>query len=189
LRKALQDAVQFLSNAWHAWNPELLSTSIGSTDPLFPLVDFERQKAAGLSFGLDYYIGNQLIYEEKHGAHALSEWCNECTGNYDWLYRLGSHLDHELHYRHGRGHLAAHILRTLENPPPACPTGSQNEPPPSMPEEYMVEADGFADAVASYRCYYLEGKRHMLRYTKREPPKWALALATFTPVTAPKPGV
>jgi len=39
---------------------------------------------------------------------------------------------------------------------------------PAMPEEYLVKGD----PVASYRNYYRVGKKHLHKWTKRQPPKW-----------------
>lgn len=174
--KMVLETAQILSTAWHVLDGALLDTDLASTDPMFPMIDVAKQKDAGLQFGVTYYIGNQRVYAPTHEHHPCSEWAREATGNYEWLWQLGQHLCDEHRHRYGRDHLSRHVLRSLEFPPPHLAEGPQTEPPPAMTEEYVVEVDGYVDAVASYRNYYRVGKLHLLTYRKRAPPVWVADL-------------
>jgi hypothetical protein len=179
--KMILESAQLLSTAWHVLAPDALDVTIGSTDPYYPLVDRRPALEARLEFGENYYIGNQRIYGKTHEHHPSAAWVRECVGNYDWLWRLGQWLLDEYTFRYGRQHASRHVLRSLECPPRGItPEDAHTEPPPAMPEELIVtDADGYIDAVASYRRYYREAKFRMLQYTKRSPPDWCAALAQY----------
>jgi len=179
VRKMIPVVAALLSDVWHSLAPGSLESDIGSTDPGFPRTDFELMKAAGLPFGVVPYIGNQIIYGPLADYHELAEWARETDGNYDWLWQLGQHLLAEHKMRFKRPHPARYVLYALELPPRACPSGAQNEPPTSIPDDHLVMADWFVDAVASYRKFYRDGKRPVLTYTKRPPPEWLRDVATF----------
>lgn len=177
--KMILESAQLLSTAWHVASPENVAMSIGSTDPAFPTLD--AQRAAGLAQGEVYYLaGNQRIYAPTHANHPSAVWVREARGNYEWLWRLATELLDEYTFRYRKSHASRHVIRTLEAPPPGVPAGAQTEPPTAMPDAAVVtDAEGYADAVASYRNYYLTEKRPLLTYTRRPPPDWARAVATI----------
>jgi hypothetical protein len=176
--KMILETGQLLSTAWHVLAPESVDSSIGSTDPMYPLLDRKPGLEARLEFGQVYYLGNQRIYGKTHENHPSALWVRECSGNYTWLWQLGQWLLDEYTYRYGRQHASRHVLRSLERPPRGLATeDAHNEPPPAMPEECVVAVDDYIDAVASYRNYYLTVKKPLLIYTKRKPPAWAAKLA------------
>lgn len=184
--KMVIETAQLLSAVWHTVAPDALESTIGSTDPAFPLHPLTAQLEAKVPFGQVFFIGNQLIYAPTHLNHPAVEWARESRGCYDWLWRLGAALADEYTFRYRKLHATRHVLRTLERPPPGLPAGEHSEPPLVMPEEFFVTASGYADAVDSYRKYYLEGKRHLLTYTRRAPPSWARGVATHREVPAGK---
>ncbi len=182
--KMILESAQMLSTAWHELNPELLDTDIGSTDPAYPAEDLRSRLAAGLSFGISHYIGNQRIYEPTHRNHPSAVWARSSTGNYDWLWRLATCLLEEYTFRYGKQHASRHAIRALEFPPPACTVDAQSEPPAAMPDEAIVlDDDGYIDAVASYRNYYCTEKRPLLTYTRRPVPTWNAEFAVFKEVS------
>lgn len=188
--KMLLETAQLLSSVWHVLAPHRLETDIGSTDPAFPRIDQKKEHEAQLDRdSLKTFIDNQLIYQLSHRNHPSAEWARETTGNYDWLWRLGAELSAEYTFRYGRTHASSVVIYTLEFTPPELPRGEQNEPPLAMPAEYFrYDTDGNADAVPSYRAYYKEGKRHLLQYTKREPPDWLLDVAHHKADAIMRPG-
>lgn len=180
--KMIVETAQLLSAAWHTVAPDQVELSIGSTDPTFPMHDFANDLAAKLTFGYCYYINNQRIYAPTHLHHPAVHWVVESRANYDWLWRLGMFLLEEYTYRYKKEHATRYILRTLELTPLALPDDALSDPPLMMPDEHqVVDADGYGDAVASYRRYYRDGKRHLLQYTRRQPPDWLRDVATFKP--------
>lgn len=174
-----------LSTAWHVHNAALLDSTIGSTDPVYPGEDLRTLIAMRLSFGQSFYIGNQRIYSATHANHPSAVWARQTTGNYDWLWRLAMFLLEEYTHRYHREHASRHVIRALEFPPPAMRAGDQSEPPAAMPAESVVlDADGYVDAVASYRNYYRTEKRPLLTYTRRPPPAWNTEFAVYKEVSS-----
>lgn len=180
--KMILETAQLLSTAWHVLAPEAIETDTACTDPAYPFPSLKNGDAAAarvLTAPFNY-LGNQRIYGRTHEHHPSAVWVRESTGNYDWLWRLGAALLDEYGFRYRRAHASRHVLRTLERHPAALPLGAQTEPPTAMPDEYVaLDAEGYADAVASYRAYYLGAKRPLLTYTRRPPPGWARELAVF----------
>jgi hypothetical protein len=177
--KMILETAQLLSAAWHVLAPAAISTSIGSTDPAFPLGAWKRATDAGLRHGTSYYLGNQRIYAPTHLNHPCAVWVRESVHHYDWLYRLGGHLLDEYMHRYKRRHATEPVLRTLEYGPSGLPAAPATEPPTAMPAEYVVaDATGDVDAVASYRAYYRGEKRPLLVYTRRGAPAWCRDIAT-----------
>lgn len=180
--KMIVETAQLLSSAWHVVAPTLVESDIGNTDPAFPLGEFAQQRAANLTFGQSFYLGNQRIYAPTHLHHPCAEWVRESSGNYDWAWRLGMALLEEYSFRYGRTHATTSILRTLELVPPGVPEAPLVEPPLAMADEFQViDSDGYGDALASYRRYYRDGKRHLLMYTRRAPPEWLADVAAHKP--------
>lgn len=180
--KMILETAQLLSTAWHVLAPDAIRYEIGATDPLYPFPSLANDSAvkARLEIGGQWYLANQRIYGKTHEHHPSAVWARECTGNYDWLWRLGAHLLDEYTFRYRRSHASRHVLRTLERPPVALPTGPAAEPPTAMPDEYVAtDVEGYADAVASYRAYYRGAKRSLLTYTRRPPPDWAADVAIY----------
>jgi len=178
--KMIVETAQLLSTAWHVMAPECVSQDTTSTDPAYPYIG---PKEAKLAPGLVFYLRNQRIYGKTHEHHPSAEWVRESTGNYDWLWRLGMFLLEEYTFRYGKRHATTAVLWTLEAPPPGVPSEAQSEPPLAMPEDYYVaDEDGYADALASYRRYYRDGKRHLLTYTRRPPLDWLRDVATHKEV-------
>lgn len=174
--KMILESAQLLSTAWHELAPAAVSSSIGSTDPLFPM---GGKSESYLEHGHVYYLGNQRIYARTHHQHPCAVWVRESYANYDWLWRLGSHLCDEYAHRYRRQHATRHVLRALEHGPTQLPAAPATEPPTAMPDEYVVADDeGYVDAVASYRRYYREGKAPLLVYSRRAPPPWCADIAT-----------
>lgn len=171
------ETAQLLSTAWHVCSPDSLSASYTCDDPHYPY-----KESVKMGPGLFYYIGNQKIYAKTHEHHPSAVWVREGRANYDWLWRLGMHLLEEYEYRYRRQHATRHVLRALELPP-SLRDAPIEEPPTAMADEYVVtDAEGYVDAVASYRAYYLGAKVDLLKYTRRRPPEWIGTVARYVPV-------
>ncbi len=167
LRKAIVDACQILSTVWHVKAGEVVYHDWGAPLGAAPFGELAH---------LNSVICGQRIYKPGDAAHPCVQWVALYGGNYDWLYRMGGALLDEYRYRQGRIHACTPTLRTLELMPPALrgTAGKWCDAPAVLPSEYVVES-----TVESYRAYQCNEKKGFLCYTKREPPEWAAAYATF----------
>ncbi len=165
--KMILETAQILSAVWHVTCPKLLDS--GWYPPAGDVLP------PGEAAWLHYRLAGQRIYRLAHAAHPCVAWARASTGNYRWLHRLGMELLDEYEYRYGRKHATAPVLWTLEAVPPGLSEEPMWEPPAVMPEELIIVADGYVDAVASYRNYYVEAKQALLRWRRRGPPQWIRA--------------
>jgi len=120
---------------------------------------------------------NGLIYRPTHRRHPCALWTAQCPGNYRWLARLGMALVAEYQYRYeARHHRSAPVIEYCADSGMdlICraqrDTGGRRRRTPfalAMPGEYKS-----ADAVASYRRYYLAEKAPFCCWTRRRVPRW-----------------
>jgi hypothetical protein len=111
---------------------------------------------------------NVNLYKKTHVNHPSAIWVRQSKENYNWLYSLLEELINEYRYRFGKEHKTIEKLQYLKNAPANIPAGIFTEPTPAMPEEYVTPND----SVASYRKYYIEGKKHLFNWTNRNKPDW-----------------
>jgi len=116
---------------------------------------------------------DSLLYRATHVNHPVSTWIRTSTANYDWAYLLFLELLKEYTFRYGKTHACTKLVRVLATPP-AIDQREFTSPPTCMPLEFCVQGD----VVCSYRNYYREGKAHLLKYKKREPPAWLSPTST-----------
>ena len=114
---------------------------------------------------------NSILYKATHKNHPSAVWARKSQKNYLWLSSLLRNLCLEYTYRYGKIHAVEQkgLLQFLsENIPVNMPDDAFTEPPQCMPDEF--KRDG--NSIAAYRQYYAIGKKHLLTYKKREPPKF-----------------
>tara|TARA_R110000737_G_scaffold247286_1_gene257437 strand:- start:316 stop:792 length:477 start_codon:yes stop_codon:yes gene_type:complete len=101
-------------------------------------------------------LGNEDVpYKKSHLNHPSSVWVRTNNENYQWLYDHMLALGKEYTKRYKRTHLTITKCKDiLAIAPPSIPTGSFNEPPQCMPDEYKVEND----SVSAYWNYYEQEK-------------------------------
>lgn len=116
--------------------------------------------------------GNGAVYKKTHENHPCAIWVRESRANYYWLWLLMVYLGQEYTYRYDKIHKTItdhkenlkeapnNLLGTLMTPFKVC-----------MPDYCKVQDN----PVESYRNYYVNEKRKILNYTKREKPKWILS--------------
>lgn len=109
-----------------------------------------------------------VLYTATHVQYPCSVWVRNSAANYDWLSLHFAALLDEYTYRYKKTHKCASFSHLLWGKPTAIPVKPFTEPPQCMPVECMVEND----TVAAYRNCYNNAKRHLHRYTKRQPPTW-----------------
>jgi hypothetical protein len=117
-----------------------------------------------------FMLSGQRIYPPEHTEHPCAQWVRESTANYEWLWKLSAALMVERKFRFD-GRDWDPVFWTLESVPPLSLL-DQTEPPCAMPEVCKISIDGFYDAVASYRNYYLTAKSYLLQWTRRKSPAW-----------------
>ena len=101
-------------------------------------------------------LGNEDVpYKKSHLNHPSSVWVRANNENYQWLYNHMLALGAEYTKRYKRTHLTITKCKDiLAVAPLNIPTGSFNEPPQCMPDEYKVDND----SVSAYWNYYEQDK-------------------------------
>ena len=101
-------------------------------------------------------LGNENVpYKKSHLNHPSSVWVRANNENYQWLYNHMLALGEEYTKRYKRTHLTITKCKDiLAVAPLNIPTGSFNEPPQCMPDEYKVKDD----SVSAYWNYYEQEK-------------------------------
>jgi hypothetical protein len=101
-------------------------------------------------------LGNEDVpYKKSHLNHPSSVWVRANNENYQWLYNHMLALGEEYTKRYKRTHLTITKCKDiLAVAPLNIPTGSFNEPPQCMPDEYKVDND----SMSAYWNYYEQDK-------------------------------
>ena len=108
------------------------------------------------------------LYHATHVNHPSSKWVRQSVANYEWLYNHFLALNLEFNVRRNKFHKAYELLIATRVLPKNLPEGPFTPPPCCMPKEYIISDN----AVENYRNYYLKGKAHLHKWTKRSPPTW-----------------
>lgn len=142
--KMILETTQLLSTCWHMAAPKLAAK----------------------------YTTDGNIYKKTHYNHPCSVWTRECKENYIWLCHLGIELCKEYAYRYDKSpedHKCYSKLIFLKNNIPPLPTNNNTITRPRLSMPYIYKLD---DPIKSYRTYYLNDKKDMLVWRKRDPPYW-----------------
>lgn len=125
-----------------------------------------------------HHYGSNIpgLYKPTHPNHPCVVWAREPL-NFAWLHRLGEYLCLEYTYRYGKTHASERVINSIKLPMDlvgAYITETANsyrnyEFVQAMPDQYKDP-----DPVTAYRNYYLGEKSHMLVWTRRAAPFWAL---------------
>jgi hypothetical protein len=112
------------------------------------------------------------IYTATHINHPSAVWARSGSDNYAWLVQLWLELMSEYTYRYGKQHACERLIPDLTPLPTNIPNRPFSEPTPAMPEELRIPGD----SLASYRNYYINGKKHLASWkgktNSREIPDW-----------------
>lgn len=109
-----------------------------------------------------------IPYKPYNINNKLVKWAKESLSNYMWLLKMAYYQQREYTYRYGKIHKSTYTLDWLNDNKPLIKDIGLTEFPLIMPEKYMYKND----VVKSYRSYYKEDKKHILKYTKRRKPLW-----------------
>ena len=109
-----------------------------------------------------------IPYKKTHENHPCSKWLRDSIENYDWLYKMTKALNDEYKYRfnHDVNHKSFDVIESL--PVPNIPDVSMTRFARAMPDECKVGND----VVQSYRKYYRDEKKNILKWTGRKNPSW-----------------
>jgi hypothetical protein len=108
-------------------------------------------------------------YRISHFNHPCSKWVRYSSDNFNWLVTHAIALSDEYTYRYGKVHASLKVIewcRQNIGQAQFTDTGFTTQPL-CMPDQYKVN-----DVVQSYRNYYLNDKRPIAKWTKRNPPDW-----------------
>lgn len=110
-----------------------------------------------------------VLYKATHYNHPSAKWVRETVLHYDYVYTMFVALCDEFEYRWGKKHATGIKLRkALREHPRRIPLHAPTkQAPQAMDEAYLSE-----DSVKAYRQYYICGKSHLAKWTKREVPYW-----------------
>lgn len=109
------------------------------------------------------------MYKATHINHPSTKWARETEGNYIWLVSHFKYLGDEYQYRYGKIHKSISVLYDiLIDSPKNIPKLPMTKMPCAIPKEYIISDD----PVENYRNYYIHGKSHLHKWTKRNPPEW-----------------
>ena len=115
--------------------------------------------------------GIEAPYKKTHANHPCSIWARESKDNYMWLVALGEALHDEYQHRYGESktHKSLAVIlwcKQRVNKITFASSGLTSFAQ-AMPEEYRC-----VDPVRAYKTYYLNDKKDLLNYTRREAPVW-----------------
>ena len=109
------------------------------------------------------------IYKATHKNHPCNVWVRESISNYNWLFQHFDILMKEYTRRYNKTHACNKLCHWLYSAPIKINWNKEFfDPPACMPDEFKVNND----AVKSYRNYYNVAKKHIHRWTNRNPPVW-----------------
>lgn len=109
-----------------------------------------------------------VLYSATHVNHPSAVWCRENHQNYTWLFEHFLSLIAEYGFRYGKDHKCIDMVDALFNPPKNIKKKAFTPVTPAMAPEYIVSKD----SIENYRNYYKQGKTHLHKWTKRNPPDW-----------------
>jgi len=114
-------------------------------------------------------VDNDVLYKATHVNHPSTKWIRESKSNYNWLYHHFCYLGMEYNFRYGKIHKSISKLSDiLRYAPKNLVDIGLTKIPCAMPQEYIISED----SVVNYRNYYIKGKSHLHKWTKRTPPEW-----------------
>ena len=110
-------------------------------------------------------------YKQAHYNHPCTKWARASRENYSWLIELGMALHQEYQYRYGEGkkHKSFAVIKWCQEHIDYIDFPERGQTPfaQAMPDDYKTE-----NPVAAYRTYYINDKKEILDYTRRNAPSW-----------------
>ncbi len=118
------------------------------------------------------HFGKSGPYKTTHLNHPSAKWTRESSANFNWLCEHAIALSREYTYRYNKIHKCESLIRnmsgrTLEIFGNNLDKSLYTPFALCMPDEYKT-----SDAVSSYRNYYMNDKRDIAKWTRRDIPHW-----------------
>lgn len=110
--------------------------------------------------------GNESPYKLTHKNHPCSKWCRQSLSNWLFLKKLSLEICYEYTWRYGKIHKCQGVIESL--PIPNLKDIGLTKLPNCMNKKYII----CDDTIINYRNYYVNGKSHLAKWTKREKPFW-----------------
>lgn len=100
--------------------------------------------------------------------HKCSVWARKTIGNFNWLLDHARCLVNEKLYRTSKEHFSSTFIAwCIDNSPDVVPIGNI-----TTPALAIKDYPDLGDPVTTYRNYYNKDKKHLFKWTKRQPPWW-----------------
>jgi hypothetical protein len=112
-------------------------------------------------------LGCAAPYKSCHMNHPCRLWAGKTRSNFLWICDLTEVLGMEYTYRYGKIHKSMEVIKFARENAHYIPDGALTPFAQAMPDEYKD-----ADPIKAYRNYYIHGKNHLAKWTKREIPYW-----------------
>lgn len=110
-------------------------------------------------------------YKLTHKNHPCSKWARKSLSNYRWLCLLAQELCKEYSYRYEKTHKTEQVINWCMCHLPNIPDIGLTPFAQAVPEKYKNTC-----AIAAYRSFYINEKKHLLKWTRREVPKWITSI-------------
>lgn len=114
-----------------------------------------------------WQTGSKAPYEPTHVNHPCNLWVRESIDNYNFLCKLAFALCKEYTFRYGRIHQTQKVVDWCIKNKPLILRKGLTKFAQAMPEIYRGK-----DSFKSYRDYYKNEKKGILKYTKTKKPRW-----------------
>lgn len=129
-------------------------------------------EAAQLACTALHEFGVLAPYKPTHRNHPCAVWTRASRSNFIWTCEYGLALCKEYNFRYLKFHKCEAVLRWCLWEYQTIPLGDRTPFAVAIPEPHRIES---ADPVCQYRHYYNLGKRHLAKWTRRQPPEWYIA--------------
>lgn len=127
-------------------------------------------ESAQLLCSVHWLNGSNAPYKLTHKNHPCSIWVRKSYSNYRWLCDLSKNLCHEYTFRFGKRHKTEDVIDYCINNQPNITDIGITSFVKVLPEEYNINDD----VIECYRAYYKYGKSNLIKYTKRDIPKFLI---------------
>jgi hypothetical protein len=110
-----------------------------------------------------------IMYSATHINHPSAVWARTSVENYNWLVDHFFALGAEYTHRYGKRHSTIEKLGyQLQSPPFNLKAWDWTPMPSCMDKEYIISDD----PILNYRNYYINAKKHLHAWKRREAPDW-----------------
>ena len=108
-------------------------------------------------------------YKLTHKNHPCNVWARESIDNFKWLVQLGIELCKEYTHRYQKNHKCEQYIVDMAKKEnyPNLPNKGFTPPAQAMPQQYKDK-----NPVVAYRHYYFFEKHSLLKWKKRDIPKF-----------------